>query len=164
VGYTPLSGLCFGIKNSSRVSFYKGAIGIEVNSFQGPYRKLPIAGGPLRIPLAEHDDEEVELLWRQLHGIDPVVTEEIFLDCTGLDVHKKSEEVFRLTAIAHKYDVTGEDPLEHFHQHPKHSFTFSLPGCLDFGTLGVILLHTRVQILVTCMYCVRPTSYNYHVD
>jgi hypothetical protein len=89
----------------------KGLLAVKSKVFKDLIASCPTVGVPLHIPLAEHDDEEVELLWRQLHGINPVITEETFIDCGKVDLSAKSGEVLRLTAIAHKFDITGEDPL-----------------------------------------------------
>eukprot|EP00884_Botryococcus_braunii_P003046 jgi/Botrbrau1/12742/Bobra.67_1s0101.1 len=69
----------------------------------------------LQIPLSEHDDKEVILLWRQLHGIKPILGNQNFVDLQSVDIKKRTEEVFLLTEIAHKFDVKEVlDDIESF--------------------------------------------------
>lgn len=59
------------------------------------------------IPLKDHTDKEVEMLWRQVHRVNPVLGYFVFHDTPGEDVLQRALDALALTEIAHKFDVKG---------------------------------------------------------
>lgn len=67
------------------------------------------SGNNPEVPLMDHTDQEVELMWRQVHGLDPILGYVVFNDTPELDpnVLQRARDAIALTEIAHKFNVTG---------------------------------------------------------
>lgn len=62
------------------------------------------------VPLRDHTDKEEDFLWRQLHGVDPVIRYVSFCGTQEGNVVQRVRDVILLTEIAHKFDVKGGVP------------------------------------------------------
>lgn len=85
----------------------KGLLALKCSVFRGLVEGCNPEEGPLRIPVTG-TNEAVELLWRQLHGIDPPLNALTCLKISELpDLQAMAEKITLLVEPAHKYDYAG---------------------------------------------------------